>query len=438
MADAATTMLFGRWQEFRMARLAAVVVGALSVAPALGQMMMLPPGTRRAPSPRPSGCAAQGSGNSSTTYVYRMASLPPNVEYPAHCSDLGGVRVRFNDPCAWAHGAAQLTVAHFDGMCKGATRVIHWHDGADEWGYVHRGKLQTYVTSPDGLPWPNSNNVLTRHGVWYFPRGWLHGLTCLTPESEGGCVFSIVFSGPVSVPIDNHNLDTTLAQAPDHVAAAAMSVSVDVLRRMRPTFAGSAGPVNATPSSSPLVTMLAKGLCSPECPTLQETRAAPAAVEALAAEKTVEMPGGVLLHQIRTDQFPFSATMSQERTELPPGGLRPIVWVANADGLLVVTSGVITLSVQGGLAGSSNPAEAHEAFTAHDLRPGDVAYLPVGRAYWFQESTGKASASAITVFNVGEWQSVELADSLALLPAWAVSSNLHQARHEPLEHVYMM
>jgi len=367
-----------------------------------------------------------------------MAAQPPNVHYAEHCSGLGGVKVRFNDPCAWAHGDAQLTVAHFDGMCKGATRVIHWHDGADEWGYVHAGRLQTYVTSPDGLPWPSSNNVLTRHGVWYFPRGWLHGLTCLTPESEGGCVFSIVFSGPVSVPIDNHNLDTTLAQAPDAVAAASMALSVGIYQRMRPAFAGSAGPVNATPASSPLVTMLAAGLCDPECPALPETRAAPAAVEAAAAERTVQLPGGVLLHQLRTEQFPFAATMSQERTELPPGGTRPLVWVANADGLLVVTSGRLTVGLQGGLAGSSNPTEAHEAFTAHGLKTGDVFYLPVGRAYWFQEETGKAPASAITVFNVGSWQSVELADALALLPAWAVSSNLHQARHELVEHIYTM
>merc|ERR1711972_1215319 len=102
------------------------------------------------------------------------------------------------------------------------------------------------------------------------------------------------------------------------------------------------------------------------------------------------------------------------------------VWVANADALLMVTLGNITVSLQGGIAGSQNPMEAHTAFTEINLGPGDVAYFPAGRAYWFQEASGKASASAITVFNVGSWQSVEIVDSLALMPPWAVSSNLHQ------------
>jgi len=400
----------------------------------------LPPGTLRAPPPGSSGCSPEQVKDGEKfglKYTYKMVSEhPPNVAYEEYCAELGGVRVRFNDPCAWAHGQAQLTVAHFDGMCKGATRTIHWHDGADEWGYVSAGRLRTYVASPDGLPWPASNNVLEQHGVWYFPQGWLHGLTCLTPESEGGCVFTIVFRNPVSVPIDNHNFDTTVAQAPDAIAAASLSLRLDVYRKMRPAFAGSGGqPVNAMPGSSPLVTMVAPGVCEPDCPQLPETTAAPAAVQN-SVEQTVQMPGGVLLHQIRTAQFPFAETMSQERTELPAGAARPLVWVTNADGLLVVTSGNITVSLQGGLAGSSNPAEAHTAFTERHLGPGDVAYFPVGRAYWFQEATGTKPASAITVFNVGTWRSMEMAEAVSLLPSWAVSSNLHQSRAAPVSHIY--
>lgn len=411
----------------------------LSAFGAAGQF--LPPGTRFPPAPRSSGCSAEQvfeGEKLGVKYAYRMASEhPPNVVYKDYCQHLGGVRIRFNDPCAWAHGAAQMTVAHFDGMCKGATRVLHWHDGADEWGYVNSGRLRTYVASPDGLPWPSSNNVLEQHGVWFFPAGWLHGLACLTPESEGGCSFTIVFRNPVSVPIDNHNLDTTVAQAPDGIGAAGINVPIATYRTMQSAFEGSAGPVNATLGSSPLVTMAALGVCEPKCPDIPETFAAPAAVQK-SVEQYVQRPGGVNLYQIRTTQFPFAETMSQERTELPPGGARTLVWQTNADALLVVTSGFITVSLQGGLAGSSNPDEAHAAFTEERLGPGDIAYFPVGRAYWFKEATGTKPASAITVFNVGMWRTVELAESIALMPSWAVSSNLHQKSSEPVTHMYTM
>jgi len=265
--------------------------------------------------------------------------------------------------------------------------------------------------------------------VWYFPRGWLHGVMCLTPESEGGCVITLWFSGPVSVPIDNHNMDTTFAQAPDEIAAAALSVDLTTYQQMRPSFAGSEGPpVNASSASSPLVTMVADGFCDPKCPDIVQTKASPAAMNAVDVEKTVHMPGGVTLHQIRTRSFEFAATMAQERTELTAGAFRPIVWVANADALLVVTAGTITVGVQGGHAGSSNEQDAHKAWTEKGLGPGDIAYFPVGRAYWFKEETGKAPAETVTVFNVGEWRSVEMKDSVALMPAWAVSSNLRQKR----------
>ena len=56
--------------------------------------------------------------------------------FPKICPKLGGASVRFNNPCAWAHGQAQMTAAHFTNMCKGATRMIHWHTQADEWGFV--------------------------------------------------------------------------------------------------------------------------------------------------------------------------------------------------------------------------------------------------------------------------------------------------------------
>lgn len=407
-------------------RILMVVVSAFLAC----QAQYLPPGTQSPPAHQSSGCPdpdQEPAAVPGTTYVYRMSAQPANAHFEAACSGMGGTDIRFNDPCAWARGDAQLTVAQFTKFCKGATRQIHWHDGADEWGYVNQGQLRTYVASPDGLPWPNSNNDISKHGVWYFPRGWLHGVMCLTPESEGGCIITLVFSGPVSVPIDNHNMDTTLAQAPDAIAAASLKVDLNTYLKMRPSFAGSAGPpVNATPASSPLVTVVDDGFCEPKCPDIVQTKAVPAAMDAVDVEKMVRLTGGVTLHQIRTETFKFASTMSQERTELAPGGFRPLVWVSNADALMVVLSGNITVGLQGGHAGSRNKDDAHKAWTESGLGPGDVAYFPVGRAYWFKEETGKASAATITVFNVGSWRSVEMKDSVELMPSWAVSSNLRQ------------
>eukprot|EP00746_Dinoflagellata_sp_MGD_P008663 gnl/MRDRNA2_/MRDRNA2_117357_c0_seq1.p1 gnl/MRDRNA2_/MRDRNA2_117357_c0~~gnl/MRDRNA2_/MRDRNA2_117357_c0_seq1.p1 ORF type:complete len:425 (+),score=63.10 gnl/MRDRNA2_/MRDRNA2_117357_c0_seq1:188-1276(+) len=346
-----------------------------------------------------------------------MSQQPPNDFFPNACPGLGGAKIHFNNPCAWAHGQAQLTNAHFTGLCKGATRTIHWHSFADEWGFVKKGKLMTFVASPDGLPWPSSTNVLDPKGVWYFPSGWLHGLLCTTPESEGGCEFYIVFASPQAAEPNGHNLDTTLAQAPDDLAAHTLQMSVEQYHKMRPNFGRSAVASNLT---APIVTMVGPKACEPECPKVQETVAAPAAMQASAVEQTKQLEKGVVLHQIRTANFPFARTMSQERTELAPGATRPIVW-ASADAMLLVVSGTITVGLEGGVLG----AEAHLAFGNETISEGDSFYFPNGRAYWFQESTGKAHAETITVFNVGQWKNFEMRQSLSEMPEINVYSNLH-------------
>jgi len=391
---------------------------ALGVALALSlgvHAQFLPPGTEDVPIPRSGDCRGVGP----ATYVYRLSTKKPNDYFPEACAGLGGAKVHFNDPCAWAHGQAQMTMAHFTSMCKGATRTIHWHNGADEWGFVAKGLLQTFVASPEGLPWPNSDNILAPRGVWYFPAGWLHGLMCLTPESEGGCEFYIAFASPQAAEPNGHNLDTTMAQAPAGVAARALALGEEPYAAMRPAFAIAE---NASSVHSPIVTMVAPGACEPTCPPVDETLAAPAAVQAAAVEQTLGLQGaaGVTLHRIRTPQFPFARTMSQERTELAPGALRPMVW-ATADAILFVISGSITVGLEGGILGK----EAHLAYTNETISEGDIAYLPNGRAYWFKEATSKAPAETITVFNVGIWRNIEMRESLKRMPAIAVLSNLH-------------
>mmetsp|Transcript_56815 Transcript_56815/g.133436 ORF Transcript_56815/g.133436 Transcript_56815/m.133436 type:complete len:414 (-) Transcript_56815:44-1285(-) len=379
----------------------------------------LPPGTVDVPSPRPGDCDGQGPAE----YVYNMSTAKANDFFPEICKDVGGVEVHFNNPCAWAHGQAQMTVAHFTKMCKGATRTIHWHQTADEWGYVNKGLLFTYVASPDGLPWPSSTNLLRERGVWYFPAGWLHGLTCYTPEEEGGCEFTIFFASPQAAEPNSHNLDTTMAQAPVHVAAQALQLHPQQFKAMRPSFAKAAHSIHYTNfnMTAPIVTKVARGVCEPRCPKIHETIAAPAALNADGIEQRVVLPGttGLTLYRIRTEQFPFARTMSQERAELGPGVFRPMVW-ASADAILIVSKGSVFLTLEGGLPGN----EAKLSFSGL-LQRGDVAYLPNGRAFWYTEATGHEPAETLTVFNVGNWKSFEMSQSMQEMPLMAVMSNLH-------------
>lgn len=371
---------------------------------------LLPPGTTDVPAPRAGDCDGKGP----ATYVSRISQRKPDKFYPEACSGLGGAQVYFNDPCAWAHGQAQMTMAHFNQACKGATRTIHWHNGADEWGFVKKGQVEAFVASPDSLPWPNSVNVLGPRGVWYFPSGWLHGLMCLTPEEEGGCEFYIAFASPQAAEPNGHNLDRTFAQAPDNAVASAMGINASDATKLRPAFAA------AATGETPIVTMVEPSYCEPKCPPVTETMAAPAGIDATKVEQQVSIADGVVLHQIRQAQFPFSRTMSQERTELAPGALRPMVWVT-ADAILIVVSGKIVVGLEGGIPGG----ESAKNFVNETLAEGDIAYFPNARAYWFQEATGKEKAETVTVFNVGNWRSIEMGQAFRLMPLAPALSNLH-------------
>jgi len=345
------------------------------------------------------------------------------VQYTNQCQGLGGTNVTFNDPCAWANGGAELTFAHFTSWCKGQTRVIHWHDSADEWGFVKRGTIQAYVVSPTGVPWASAINNVAAGGVWYFPQGWLHGLMCLTPESEGGCEALLVFRTPVAVPIDNHNLDTTLVQTPHSVGAQALDLSQasyhEVLRNFQ----------RASQGDSPLLTMTAPELCEPSCPAIMETQVAAVGVNR-SVEVCHELVGGARECNLATDQFPFATSLSQQRVQLSAGGFRPLLWCANCHGLLAVIAGSVQFGLQGGLAASANPEAAHELFN-ETLREGDIAYIPISRAYWVTEASGQEVAEFIVVWNVGAPQLVSVDAALQLLPAYAIRASLNSSAPTP-------
>lgn len=151
-----------------------------------------------------------------------------------------------------------------------------------------------------------------------------------------------------------HNLDKTLAQAPPSAVAASLQVNEEEFGLARRQFEGAAGDPDSGKFVSPMVGMVPSGTCEPNCPGIRETKVLPAAVPGDVASK-VALPGGLVVKQIRTTQFPFATTMSQEQVDLPPGATRPLYWTTNANNLLVVTQGKIRLTLQGGLGGAVMP-----------------------------------------------------------------------------------
>lgn len=366
---------------------------------------------------------AQGGSNGSPSaadlvYAQWLGKVAPNVAYPNACNS----SVTFNDPGAWAHGNASMTVALVKIYCTGVSRQLHWHPEADEWGYVVRGEVYTYIVSPDGLPWPVSTNRLQEHGVWYFPKGWFHGFVCAGVGKDGreGCEVVLTFNTPVMVPIDNHNADSTLAQATNQAAANAMNLPVDVYaEQARPRFEDSEEPSAET---SPLLLPAIPGACLVHCPPIAETTAKPAAVSFLVEGRPTLLSGGVEARDLRTAQFPFAKTMSQQLLFLTPGQLRGENWVTNANALVVATQGEIEVHLQGGVTDET----AHKAFIS-TLGPGDAFYVPIGRNYWLREATGQSGATAVVTFDTGSWRSAEFRESLGALPSWIVQSSLRGA-----------
>jgi len=387
-----------------------------------------------------SGCNATAP----ATYAINLSQETPNAHYSDQCSALGGTKINFNDPCAWALGKSVFTAAQIGPWCKGQTRVLHWHDSADEWGIVLSGTIQAYVVSPNGVPWPSAINNIGPGGSWYFPMGWPHGLMCLTPESEGGCETYLVFRTTVSVPIDNHNMDTTIAQAPPEVSAQVLGITATNGTSASQTYEESVLPSiykSGLPSpyiDSPLMAMVPPEVCEPNCPAINETRVAPTAVNK-SVEVCIPLPGsrGGQICDITTDQFQLATTMSQRRVELPPGAFLSQEWCANCYGLLMVLRGSVRYGLQGGISGSSNPHAAHDLFVS-TLTKGSIAYIPIDRAYWVAEDSGAEAAEYAIVWNVGAPQILSLQAALRLLPPYAVVSALNLTTPTPVRSSAML
>lgn len=386
----------------------------------------------------PSGCNIADE----ITYVQKLSDYKGHkigINYPEYCSKLdskdwhGGVTQGYytvvSEPCSWAAGLSQLSYGVLTNMCKGLGRMWHWHEDADEWGWVERGRFQTWLSGPTGIPWEVAVNEIGAEGVWYFPRGWPHAFLCVTPEEEGGCAVHLVFSAPLAAIRGAHNLDKTLAQAPDGAVAASVGVTRDEFGLLRPLFANASGDPDLGHFVSPMVGMVPSGTCEPACPKIRETKVLPAAVEANVANE-VTLAGGVVAKHIRTAQFPFATTMSQEQVDLAAGATRPIFWVTNANGLLIVIEGEIHLTLQGGVAGLHAPApQSSKKMLQYDLKRGDIVYLPVGKACTYSESTKRLAAKVVTVFDVGNWHSAELRDQIRHMPGYILNMSLTHSDH---------
>ncbi|CAJ1452316.1 unnamed protein product [Effrenium voratum] len=357
---------------------------------------------------------------------YWYPEICPNLTYhDGKGKNNSGYFARQTNACTWADGKSNMQYARLQNWCTGVVRAFHWHDDADEWGWVEKGNFTTWLTSPTGMPWEVSVADVTYGGVWYFPRNWAHTMVCNTPEAEGGCSVVLVFSSALAGTTGAHNLDKTLGQASenatgqdtDEVPAQALGVSVDDYRTAwLPHFRNATEDFSAEPSyfNSPQVAPMPEGYeaWSETLQSIPRTRVLPAAVEHQ-VEDLVTLERGVKLYQIRTQQFPFATTMSQERAVIPAGGFRRLLWLSNADGLMFVTKGSVRVQLQGGYAGVDYPLKANsKTHYTQDLQTWDLFYFPVGRAYWIQNLDTSNESEVITVFNVGSWHSIELREQL--------------------------
>jgi len=416
----------------------AITLATASVLAAQAQVIRMPEGTTTRPPEIPtSACSEEDARESLSMYSYNMhdrRGLGDNEPYdfPGVCPTVNAT-AQFNDPCAWAGARAQLAFGVLDFGCLGSTRQLHWHHAADEWGYVTKGTLLTYIAptsatsgaSSAGMPWEIATNKIGPGGVWYFPQNWLHGITCLTPESEGGCKAHLTFLGAEDIRSDGHNLDTTFAQATEDSAASALGIGVeDYLETIFPRVDESGGPLVGSQLDRNSPTFVPSCNSGPElgCPdfwSIPETTSIPAAFNNT-IERRVDFADGVTLHQIRTTEFPFSRTMSQERVSLDPGAIRPLVWTTEADAVLAVVEGKVTVRLQGGVEGVT-----HTLFVESHLLPDDAVYIPLGRAFEIVEETGTEPAEVVLVFSTGDWAWVELAEAVSPFPDWAVYASLN-------------
>lgn len=378
---------------------------------------------------------------------------PKTSHYDANSTDFGSVQ--FSRAIKFNGGRPLLTMGFLLGDGIGVNRDIHWHTLGDEWAYVIKGKWQTTMSAPtkfdpqyrDSLPpWEGTYGIARKGSVWFFPANWWHTITCV---DEGGCAAILFFNAPPSAEYEPNSpqLAQTIHGMPAHIAAHVLGASepaaVEVQRRIRgasrlnrnadylgvsaltrtvacsqPGFVGQC-PQRAveTPSDSfPAVT---------DAKSTGNTRVFPfIRGERQLCPSSGSFPYGASLWDVTASNFALlkltarpgrggvtGPGISGQLIELAPGGTRPPVWTTNADAVLFVAEGFVTLWIYAGdQYNGFAPADSHRldylVTTELHLGPNQAAYVPQGQVYYLQEAAC-AKAVLTVAFNHAEWEEVE-------------------------------
>lgn len=193
-----------------------------------------------------------------STCAYRLSDTPQSAVYETPCSkSTKGDRysgVTLVDPSSdFANGEASMLPGRVELCGKGDMLVLHRHFVADEYALVSRGDVVAYAVPPLANETVSAVRVGAPGGVAFFPRGWLHGFAC----AEGPCDVLVAFNSGVARTLDQVNVDTMLASAPELVAARALGVTfasfhAELRRSRRPRASPRTRlPPNPTPPAHP-------------------------------------------------------------------------------------------------------------------------------------------------------------------------------------------
>eukprot|EP00128_Syssomonas_multiformis_P009063 Colp12_sorted_trinity150504_noHs@12152 len=386
----------------------------------------------------------------------------------------GDSTIQFADN-TWYGSDATMTAGLVHFACKGATRELHWHARGDEWAYVLRGDIKVAMPAPtnfnprlpkeDAPEWDVDYSTGTPGSTWYFPQGWWHSLRC---ESDDGCELILFFNAPPSSSpgLNSLSFNTAMKGMPDRFAAFVMSRSnekpltpVQYIMQYKPAVLKSHGGLNPSnacngpngcpPDPSEFIT--AKGSGKPSTVNFR-TDGNPRLFEhfhggSSCKSEFVNTIGATSWDVTATYGMPFLQLSSQaggagsagkgmsgQLIELNPGGMRPPVWTMNADAILYVIEGNLTLWIYpgptdqfdvdgraGGFYGDNTSKLGDDTITL-ELGKGELAFIPTNALYYFEESACK-TAQVTLVFNHPEWREIDMRSSLQRIPqAMALAS----------------
>lgn len=362
-----------------------------------------------------------------------LVAFPPSFVEPT-CNSTA----KFN--VSWADGEADITVGLLKFRCQGSVRQLHWHPYADEWGYVTKGSFVVTVTGPQDDPWPSSVSVASEGSVWFFPKGWWHVILCETDE----CELILAFNNKAFIGKDDLDFVQAIKALPDDVAAATLGVEEDeYVKRILPRVNAHAFSDHNAISNAP------KGSCDPvakQCKLPGEITTFEPTVETWSNAGTERhfsglMPnkcaggrgGGVHLVDIKASNFPFLHAVTEQRTArrnpavgmsgqkmvLEPGATRPPLWITNANAVLYVVDGPVSVTVYGGPTPEDKKTVYNEV-----VSKGEIVYIPITSMYLVQNPSCSNNATVTLIFDHPEWEEQEMI-KLSKFPNYALAASLN-------------